>query len=142
MAKLRVRDLLNIFAGLSSLDGIRKGPGEMIPFDFSRKVKWNMTKNLIAVEREKEAYDRLERKAAADHQVVNGMPKTPESVARYDAYMAEINGFQDQYADVGGILSVRLDDLLTRPPGPDGKPRPDNEIPQSVLHQLAAIIEE
>lgn len=137
------RDLLKLQVGLNSLDAVKTGKEDEIRlFEFSRKVKWNLTKNTIIVNRAKEAYDLLERQTEKKNGVFKGMKMTDETAKKVAEHVAEMEDYKDQEIDLEGILLIKLSDLLARPLLDDKKPRPDNEIPQSTLTQLVPIIEE
>ena len=58
---LPVRDLLKLHSALNSLDGAKTGKDEVIPFEFSPQVSWNLVKNTTIVERAKIDFDKAVR---------------------------------------------------------------------------------
>lgn len=141
--KLTVRQLTALHRGLTSLDGVKRGSGEVESFDFETGVRWNLTKNAVAVGRMLEAFQKFDRDCRIRHGVIDGLPITEANIQRINAYAAEIEPLKDQEIEVSGLLAVKLTELLTRPARPEdkGKPR-TNAIPQSVLLNLVPLIEE
>lgn len=140
--KLRYRDLLRLHSALNSLDGIRTGKEELVVFEFSTNVKWNISKNTVILNRAREEYDHRERHAMKEHGVFDGMDKNSANMMKLAAWNEEMEEHKDREVELLGVLLFSRADLLTRPPGEDRKPRPDNPIPNSVLTGLAPLLKD
>jgi hypothetical protein len=136
------RQLLDLRRGLNSLDAVKAGKdGEVIPLEFEIKTRARLMTNAVRFEPHALAYDKLDRAIALEAGVYEGMEKTAANGQRLDVYRRKIEELLDQPVEVDGVLFVRMSDLLSRPPGADGK-RATNPVPQSVLIKLAPIITE
>ncbi len=142
--KLTNRRVLELYRGLNSLDGIRVGKDELVPFVFDSATKWALVSNAIAVESAKEKFDRYEREQAKTLGIHDGMTLNEANSAKVAAYKEAIETGKDIEVDFSDLTTVSRSALLNQPLDPSDKkviPR-TNQIPLSVLKMIAPIIQE
>lgn len=147
--KFTNRALLRLHEALNSLDGSKTGKDELIPFEFTAKVSWNLAKNQVIVERAKLIFDKALRQQAAQAGVKPGESirvgpdekPDPVRLQKFAKLQDAIEEMKDQSVDLSGLIFVTLDDLLSGPVDADGNKK-HNPIPQSVRAGLVPIIKE
>lgn len=141
--KMTVKQLLDLRAGLNSLDAVRTvregHEVEVTPFDFDTKTRYALMKNAQAVEREAFLIDKLDQAVLNELGVYDQMPKTPESAQKVAQVNARISASRQMEIEVDGLFMLNLSALLYRPVGEDKKLK-TNVIPQSAINRLAPII--
>ncbi len=138
--KITNRELRKLHQGLSSLDGIRQGSNEVIGFVFDSKTKLALMHNTIAVERAKEALDRVEQKSLKEKGIYDGVERTPETIKKLGEHMQMIETLNDEIVDLAGLREIKASEILNQPQCDAKAPCKCNPIPQSVLTQLRPIL--
>lgn len=146
---LPLRDWLRINEALNCLDASKRGTDEIVPFEFSAEVSWRLAKNACILERLKTTFGKRMRQIAAQSglkpgesiSVGGGEVPDMERLGRFAKFQDLVEEAKDVEEEVSGLLFVTLDELLTKPAGPDGKVG-RNPIPQSVRNKLVPIIRE
>lgn len=135
------RALAALLRGLGSLDAIREGEC-LVGFEFAKDVKWLLMVAAVEAERAFEPYRRMDRKTASKFDIFDGMESSPENARHLSQYNAEMETLRDQEVTIDKMPRFKLDELLNRPCCDDKKVGRMNPIPQSVLVNLAPILEE
>lgn len=136
---LPIRTLLEINAALSALDGtptVVKGENGVektviVPYQFSGKVRWGISKNLNVLKRVSEDFSKT--RDALINEVSNGTgriePENEAAIKLLNSKVAEVFATEE---DTKGLLSLPFDGLNLD----------TNQIPVSILAALEPIIAE
>lgn len=137
-----VRALLRLHEGFNGLDGVKPNATETLLFEFDPGVKWNLVKNAGIVEAAKDAYDKSLRKLIADSKLVNGEPVTDKNRDAIIALQTAQDASKDSEVKLEGILFIDLTAIFNKRKAKDGKTEIVNQIPVSILKNLALLIKE
>jgi hypothetical protein len=136
--ELTVRQFLEIYRALNSLDAVRSGKDELIALEFTGVTRAKLMANSQALEPMRLAHEAADRALAAQHGVHQGMGESPENASKVDAYKRAVEDALDLKCEVG-LHRIALTALLNRLG--DGKTIRTNPVPQSLLNRLAPILD-
>lgn len=106
------RQILNVRDGLKSLDGIPGKPGEMIRFEFEPGLSWNLTKNMVIIERAVETYERERNKITKESGVTQGTSVTDANAEKVSAWKEKIDALKNEGTqELTGILKLKRSEL-------------------------------
>ena len=104
--------ILKLRDGLRALDGIAGKPGEIIRFDFDAATSWNITKNLVLIERAVEVYERERAKISQADGVPPGMAVTDANAEKVAAWKNKVDHLKNEGTqEITGLLKIRRQDL-------------------------------
>lgn len=124
--------ILKLRDGLKALDGVPGKPGEVIRFDFDAATSWNITKNMVLIERAVEVYERERNKISATDGVSPGTAVTDANAEKIAAWKAKVDALKnDGTQEISGLFKMRRQDLQKA-----------GKIPPGVMANLFDLIEE
>jgi hypothetical protein len=124
--------ILKLRDGLRALDGIPGRPNEIIRFDFDVQTAWNITKNLVLIDRAVATYEMARAKITQTEGVVVGTAVTEANAEMVAAWKAKLDQLRNEGTqDISGLLKIRLKDLQKA-----------GKIPPGVMANLFDLIEE
>lgn len=138
--KISNRLMARLHTGINSLDGIRVGKDEQVPFEFDPQVRWNLAKNGVIIDRSKDEFDLACRKLMAVAKIIPGDEVNDSNRDRMVKLKEETDAANDSPVEIHGLLFVKLSELYNKRKLPDGKKEAINLIPTSTLKNLAPII--
>jgi hypothetical protein len=144
--KMTTRELVQLRTGLSALDASKGSKeGEINVLEYDVKTRYRLMKAAEIVGRECLAYDRLDKELQEKHGIYDGLPRNEANAKKIAAYESDLEKSMNDEVELGGILKIKLANLLERPRTVDMKstdPVKLNALPQSAINRLYPIIED
>lgn len=113
MAKNMVLSNLQIeklHKGLRALDGVPVG-SETVRFEFSDNLSWNITKNLVLVERALEVYKKHQAKLMRDTGISIGEKVTDSNIQKVSVWKEKLDTLNENTQEISGLLLLKRADL-------------------------------
>lgn len=130
--KLFNHEIIALRDGLRALDGIPGKMGEVIRFDFSDSLSWNITKNLVIVERAVKVYDMQRNKISHDSGVAQGMVVNEANAEKVGAWKDRMDHLKDEESqELDGLLKLKRVELQKA-----------GKIPPGIMANLFPLLEE
>lgn len=103
--KLTNREILSVRDGLKALDGVpsKEGP---IRFDFDTQTSWNITKNLVAIEKAVVLYEKQGMKFLKELGLANGVAVTSENALRVGDWNIKTDELKDGEQEFANLLRL------------------------------------
>lgn len=122
--------------GLLSLDGLRTSQTEFRPyrFDDAGDMAWAIAGNVVVSQDALRAFERAKKSLAAQYDVQEKMPNTPENKERAEKFLAALDDLAEKPVTIPGLTPISRK-ALNVGPGPK-----QNPIPPSVLAKLAPLL--
>jgi hypothetical protein len=100
--------ILKLRDGLRALDGIPGKPGEVIRFDFESSVAWNITKNLVLIERAVSVYEIQRTKISQSEGVQPGTMVTDANAGKVAVWKAKVDELKNEGTqEIAGLLKLQ-----------------------------------
>ncbi len=134
--KLKITKIKDIHSALLKLDGYDKvvevdGKEKIIKaaYDFTGKVRWNLSKNASILQRKLEGFDKVRNDLVDQISEGKGVIK-PDETEKMQKFEKELLSVLTLEEEIDGILAISFDDFnLSK-----------NQIPVSVLSALEPIV--
>lgn len=103
--KLTNREILSVRDGLRALDGI-VSKETTVRFDFDTQTSWNITKNLVAIEKAVVLYEKQGMKFMKELGLANGEKVTAENALRVGDWNIKTDELKDVEQEFTSLLRL------------------------------------